>query len=108
VKADALEKRTAAAKALNAAKLQVEEAEEESAKAVEQPFKFYGSNLSQSEQSSWDKIFTKLTIDAPHTDIFGKQTFYDCMQIHLQSRFFFNAQSCRSSAFSTVSRSLQR
>jgi hypothetical protein len=96
-----LEKKTAAAKALNAAKLQVEEAKEERAKAVEKPFKFYGSNLSESVQSSWEKIITKLTIDAPHTDIFGKkreeaggktkQTFYDCMQMHLQSRSVFNA-----------------
>jgi hypothetical protein len=99
-KANALEKKTAAAKVLNAAKLQLEEAEEERAKAVENPFEFYESNLSQGEQSSWDKIVTKLTIDSPHTDIFGKkreeaggkikQTFYDCMQMHLQSRFVFN------------------
>jgi hypothetical protein len=86
---------------LDAAKLQVGEAEEERAKAIEKPFEFYGSNLSQSEQSSLEKVVTKLTIDAPHTDIFGKkheeaggktkQTFYDCVQMHLQSRFVFNA-----------------
>jgi hypothetical protein len=62
-----LEKKTAAAKALNAAKLQVEEAEEERDKAIEKTFEFYGSNLSQSKQSSWEKIVTKLTIDAPHS-----------------------------------------
>jgi hypothetical protein len=44
-----LEKKTAVAKALDAAKLQVEEAKEERAKAVEKPFEFYGSNLSQSD-----------------------------------------------------------
>jgi hypothetical protein len=52
-KANALEKKTAAAKVLNAAKLQLEEAEEERAKAVENPFEFYESNLSQGEQSSY-------------------------------------------------------
>jgi predicted SpoU family rRNA methylase len=96
-----LEEKTAAAKALDAAKLQVKEAEEQRAKAVEKPFEFYGSNLSQSEKSSWEKIVTKLTINAPHTNIFGKKckeaggktkrTFYDCVQMHLQSRFVFNA-----------------
>jgi hypothetical protein len=116
-KANALEKKTAAAKALNATKLQVEEAEEERAKAVEKPFEFYGSNLSQSEQSLWEKIVTKLTIDAPHIDIFGKkgeeaggktkQTFYDCVQMHLQSRFVFNATECRNSTFSAVLKSLR-
>jgi hypothetical protein len=100
-KADALEKKAAAVKAVNAAKLLVEEAEEDRSKAAEKPFEFYGSNLSQSEQSSWEKIVTKLTVDAPHTDIFGKKReeaggktkkiFFDCMQMHLQSRFVFNA-----------------
>jgi hypothetical protein len=100
-KADVLEKKTAATKALNATKLQVEEAEEEHAKAVEKPFEFYGSNLSQSKQSLWENIVIKLTINAPHTNIFRKkreeaggktkQTFYDCVQMHLQSRFVFNA-----------------
>jgi hypothetical protein len=64
-KANALEKKTAAAKALNAAKLQVEEAKEERAKAVEKLFDFHGSYLSQSEQSLWEKIVTK--------HIFGKK-----------------------------------
>jgi hypothetical protein len=79
----------------------VDEAEEDRSKSVEKPFEFYGSNLSQSKQSSSDKIVTKLTVDVPHTNIFGgkrkeaggktKKTFFDCVQMHLQSRFFFNA-----------------
>jgi hypothetical protein len=72
-KADVLEKKTATAKAVDAAKLQVQEAEEEHAKAVETPFQFYGSNLSQSKQFLWGKNVTKLTVDAPHTNIFGKK-----------------------------------
>ncbi len=100
-KAEALEKKTAASTAVDAAKLELEQAEEDRSKAAEKPFKFYRSNLSQSEQASWEKIVTNLTIDAPHTDIFGnkreeaggktKETFYDCVQMHLQSRFVFNA-----------------
>ena len=100
-KAEALEKKTAASTAVDAAKLELEQAEEDRAKAAEKPFEFYGSNLSQSEQASWEKIVTNLTVDAPHTDIFGKkreeaggktkETFYDCVQMHLQSRFVFNA-----------------
>ena len=34
----------------------VEAAKEEHALAVEKSFEFYGSNLSQSEQASWEKI----------------------------------------------------
>ena len=34
----------------------IKAAEEERALAVEKPFEFYGSNLSQSEQASWEKI----------------------------------------------------
>ena len=51
----------------------VEAAEEERALAVEKPFEFYGSNLSQSEQASWEKIVKQLTLDAPHKDICGKK-----------------------------------
>jgi hypothetical protein len=100
-RAEALEKKTAASTAVDAAKLELEQAEEDRSKAAEQPFEFYGSNLSQSEQASWEKIVTNLTVDAPHTDIVGKkreeaggktkETFYDCVQMHLQSRFVFNA-----------------
>jgi hypothetical protein len=85
-KAEALEKKTAALTAVNAAKLELEQAEEDRSKAAEKPFEFYGSNL---------------TVDAPQTDIFGKkreeaggktkETFYDCVLMHLQSRFVFNA-----------------
>lgn len=100
-KAAALEKKTAAATAVDAAKLDLEQAQEDRSKAADKPFEFYGSNLGQSEQASWDKIVKQLTVDAPHTDIFGKkrdeaggktkQTFYDCVQMHLQSRFPFNS-----------------
>ena len=34
----------------------VEAAKEERALAIEKPFEFYGSNLSQSEQASWEKL----------------------------------------------------
>jgi hypothetical protein len=84
-KAEAVEKKTAALTAVNAAKLKLEQAEEDRSKAAEKPFEFYGSNL---------------TVNAPQTDIFGKkreeaggktkETFYDCVQMHLQSRFVFN------------------
>jgi hypothetical protein len=100
-KAAALEKKTAAATAVDAAKLDLEQAEEDRSKAAEKPFEFYWSNLSQSEQASWEKIVTQLTVNAPHTDIFGKKredaggktkkAFFDCVQMHLQSRFVFNA-----------------
>jgi hypothetical protein len=100
-KAEAFEKKTAVSTAVDAAKLELEQAEQDHSKAAEKPFEFYGSNLSQSEQASWEKIVTNLTVDAPHTDIFGKkheeargktkETFYDCVQMHLQSRFVFNA-----------------
>jgi hypothetical protein len=55
----------------------------------------------QNEQASWEKIITNLTVNTSHTNIFGKkheepggktkETFYDCVQMHLQSRFVFNA-----------------
>jgi hypothetical protein len=111
-KAEALEKKTAASTAVEAAKLELEQAEEDRSKAAEKPFEFYGSNLLQSEQASWDKIITNLTADAPHTDIFGKkleedrrktkETFYDCVQMHLQSRFVYVLWGLRKSPRVTV------
>jgi hypothetical protein len=100
-KAEALEKKTAASTAVDATKLELEQAEEDRSKAAEKPFGFYGSNLSLNEQASWEKIVTNLTVDPPHTEIFGKKSeeaggktkemFYDCVQVHLQSQFVFNA-----------------
>ena len=99
------EKKAAAAKAVADAESLVEDAQKKFAAAAEKPFEFYGSNLSQGEQTSWDKIVKQLTESAPHTDIFGKEqleaggkskdTFYDCIQLHLQSRFAFNAAECQ-------------
>jgi uncharacterized membrane protein len=118
-KADVLERNTAAAKTLDAAKLQVEEAEEECAKAVEKPFEFYGSNLSQSEQSSLEKIITKLTppLTLP-TPISSERSMKKpearpdrhstiaCRCICSPSLSSM-PRSCRSSTFSAVSRSLR-
>jgi hypothetical protein len=46
--------------AVDAAKLELEQAEEDRSKAAKEPFEFYGTNLSQSEQASWEKIVTSL------------------------------------------------
>ena len=51
----------------------VEAAEEKRALAHEKPFEFYGSNLSQSKQASWEKIMKQLTLDAPHKVTCGKK-----------------------------------
>jgi hypothetical protein len=55
-KAEAFEKKTAVSTAVDAAKLELEQAEQDHSKAAEKPFEFYGSNLSQSEQASWEKM----------------------------------------------------
>ena len=51
----------------------VKAAKEECAFAIEKPFEFYGSNLSQSKQASCKKIVKQLTLDAPHKNICGKK-----------------------------------
>ena len=95
------EKLSASQKRLDACKKQVEEAEEsrdESAKAL---FDFFGSNVSQSEQTIWEKIVKEQTEDAPYTDVLGEKhdeaagkslkTFSDCLTKYLRRKFAFNA-----------------
>jgi hypothetical protein len=57
--------------------------------------------LSTTEQTSWGKIVTGFTDTSPFTDNFGKvrevspgktrTSFMDCIQMHLQTRFAYNA-----------------
>jgi hypothetical protein len=116
-KAEALDKKTAASTAVDAAKLELEQAEEDRSKAAEKPFEIYGSNLSQNKQASWEKIVTNLTIDAPHTDIFEKkheeaggktkETSTIACRCTCSPGLSSMPRSCRNSTFCAVLRSLQ-
>jgi hypothetical protein len=90
-----------AKQAYQAAQAELETAQESRNDVVEKPFDFYGSNLSTTEQTSWGKIVTGFTDTSPYTDIFAKvkevspgktrTSFMDCIQMHLQTRFAYNA-----------------
>ena len=98
---EARQKIATAQEDIEVAQTQLEEAQREAAEASDKPFEFFGSNLSQSEQSNWSKIVTEQTESSPYTDVFGKKqeeapgktpkSFNDCVKIYLQSRFSFNA-----------------
>ena len=90
-----------AKQAYQVAQAELETAQESRNDVAEKPFDFYGSNLSTTEQTSWGKIVTGFTDTSPFTDIFGKvkeaspgktrTSFMDCIQMHLQTRFAYNA-----------------
>jgi hypothetical protein len=96
-----LAERDDAKQAYQAAQAELKAAQESRNDVAEKPFDFYGSNLSTTEQTSWGKIVTGFTDTSPYTDIFGKlrdespgktrTSFMDCIQMHLQSRFAYNA-----------------
>ena len=100
-KANASASREEAAEAYSSAQADHKTAQESRDDAADKPFEFYGSNLSQTEQTSWEKIVTQYTAKVPYTDIFGKEqadapgktymSFWDCVKVHLQSRFAYNA-----------------
>ena len=108
-----LANRDDAKQAYQVAQAEFETAQESRNDVAEKPFDFYGSNLSTTEQTSWGKIVTGFTDTSPFTDIFGKvkevspgktrTSFMDCIQMHLQTRFAYNAAECQeTSMFSVV------
>jgi hypothetical protein len=96
-----LANRDDAKQAYQVAQAELKTAQESREDVAEKPFEFYGSNLSTTEQTSWGKIVTGFTDTSPYTDIFGKvrdespgktrTSFMDCIQMHLQTRFAYNA-----------------
>jgi hypothetical protein len=90
-----------AKQAYQAAQAELKTAQESRNDVAEKPFDFYRSNLSTTEQTSWSKIVTGFTDTSPYTDIFGKlndklpgktrTSFMDCIMMHLQTRFAYNA-----------------
>ena len=64
----------------------VKAAKEERAFAIENPFEFYGSNLSQSKQASWEKIMKQLTFNVPHKDVERSTRKLGEVQVHFLLR----------------------